>query len=297
MAAASRTEPNVPGSIHSVTLASMPSSTWTDWENDLVVASYFEMLDMDLRGHPYSKAEHSRRLQEQTGRNKGSIGYKIRNVSAILQLSGETWIPGYKPAMNFQRSLVNAVERWLDGNRAWIDRPPLSTRLRDQEVALAFVPPPSLTNEPPPKDHGHVASLVAKFDFAGRDQRNRELGRAGEELVLTTERQVLTNKGRKDLARRVHWISEEEGDGAGFDIASFSPDGSRRLIEVKTTNGWERTPFFISRNELDIAEKKEDVWCLLRVFNFAQRPTAFELRPPLDAHVALSPTSFLASFR
>jgi hypothetical protein len=43
--------------------------------------------------------------------------------------------------------------------------------------------------------------------------------------------------GRADLARRVRWISEEEGDGAGYDIASFRPDGQTRLIEVKTTNG------------------------------------------------------------
>ena len=47
---------------------------------------------------------------------------------------------------------------------------------------------------------------------------------------------------RDDLARKVIWVSEEEGDGAGYDIESFEPDGRPRLIEVKTTNGWERTP-------------------------------------------------------
>ena len=29
----------------------------------------------------------------------------------------------------------------------------------------------------------------------------------------------------------------------------FEPSGKPRLIEVKTTNGWERTPFYISANE------------------------------------------------
>ena len=41
-----------------------------------------------------------------------------------------------------------------------------------------------------------------------------------------------------DLARKVRWVSEEDGDGAGYDIASFGPDGRARLIEVETTNGW-----------------------------------------------------------
>jgi hypothetical protein len=45
----------------------------------------------------------------------------------------------------------------------------------------------------------------------------------------------------------------EEGDGAGFDIASFDPDGRERFIEVKTTNGAATTPFFLTRNEMAVA--------------------------------------------
>jgi len=101
---------------------------------------------------------------------------------------------------------------------------------------------------------------------------------------------------REDLARKVRWVSEEDGDGAGYDIASFTPDGRERLIEVKTTNGWERTPFYISRNELAVAEERRSEWCLFRLWNFSREPKAFELRPPLDAHVSLAATSFQASF-
>ena len=110
------------------------------------------------------------------------------------------------------------------------------------------------------------------------------------------ERVSLAGAGRRDLAERVRWVSDEEGDGAGFDIASFDRDGSERLIEVKTTDGWERTPFHISSNELAVADNRRTEWCLLRLWNFAREPRAFELRPPLDAHVALTPTSFRASF-
>ncbi|CDZ35834.1 Hypothetical protein NGAL_HAMBI1146_15760 [Neorhizobium galegae bv. officinalis] len=138
--------------------------------------------------------------------------------------------------------------------------------------------------------------IARKFDVAGRDERNRILGRAGEELVLAHERATLKAAGRMDLAKNVRWVSEDEGDGAGYDIASFDRTGEERLIEVKTTNGWERTPFHISRNELAVAEERRSQWRLLRLWNFSRSPRAFELAPPLEAHVTLTATAFQATF-
>jgi len=138
--------------------------------------------------------------------------------------------------------------------------------------------------------------IARNFDVAGRDERNRALGRAGEERVLAHEREMLRSAGRDDLARKVRWVSEEDGDGVGYDIASFGSDGLPRLIEVKTTNGWERTRFHIRRNELAVAKERRSEWCLFRLWNFSRNPKAFELHPPLDAHVALTATTFQASF-
>jgi Domain of unknown function (DUF3883) len=56
------------------------------------------------------------------------------------------------------------------------------------------------------------------------------------------------------LASKVKWVAQEDGDGAGYDILSFSPNGQERFLEVKTTVGHQRTPFFLSRNEKDFAE-------------------------------------------
>lgn len=91
-------------------------------------------------------------------------------------------------------------------------------------------------------------------------------------------------------------MSHVDGDGAGYDILSFDPDGNDRLIEVKTTNGWERTPFHITRHELAVAEDRRSDWRLVRLWNFAREPKAFELRPPLEAHVLLMATSYQANF-
>jgi hypothetical protein len=114
--------------------------------------------------------------------------------------------------------------------------------------------------------------------------------------VLAHERATLAATGRGDLAQAVRWVSQEDGDGAGYDIASFTPTGRTRLIEVKTTNGWERTPFHISSNELAASEAPRSEWSLVRLWNFAREPKAFELFPPLSAHVSLMPTSFMATF-
>ena len=90
---------------------------------------------------------------------------------------------------------------------------------------------------------------MRKFDPALRDARNRQLGKQGEERIFLSEQAGLHAAGRADLARKVRWVSEEDGDGAGYDIRSYNPSGIERLIEVKTTTGHKATPFFLSENE------------------------------------------------
>ena len=277
----------------------MSNGTWTDIENDLIVADYFAMLADDVSGRSYSKAEHRRALLPLlNNRSEGSVEFKHQNISAVLIGLGEDRIPGYKPAFNYQMALEDAVVRWLKANPSWLARvaeAPQGTGLH--ETSQIWVgPPPTLSNQPPPQELEQVLRVARKFDVAARDERNRALGRAGEERMLKHERAQLRSAGRDDLARKVIWVSEEEGDGVGYDIASFEPDGRPRLIEVKTTNGWERTPFHITRNELAVAEERRSEWCLFRLWNFSREPKAFELRPPLNAHVSLTATAFQASF-
>ncbi|WP_317057571.1 DUF3883 domain-containing protein [Roseovarius rhodophyticola] len=277
----------------------MSNQAWTDAENDLIVADYFAMLANDVAGGPYNKTEHRRQLLPRLNdRSDGSVEFKHQNISAVLKGLGEVWITGYKPAFKFQTSLIDAVARWLAINPGWTHRT-LSSRPVDgmAEAAQLWVgPAPTLTNQPPPDELEQMLHIAKKFDVAARDERNHALGKAGEERVLKHERDTLTASGREDLAHQIRWVSEEDGDGAGYDIASFDADGRQRLIEVKTTNGWERTPFHISRNELAVADERREEWCLFRLWSFARTPKAFELRPPLDAHVSLTATSFQASF-
>jgi hypothetical protein len=276
----------------------MSNGPWTDEENDLIVADYFAMLVDDLAGRPFNKSASYRQLTDRINRSAKAIEYKHQNVSAVLKALGETWLTGLAPAFNFQGSLEHAVLRWLNSHPEWVLRTPTAHPPSGmcEEAQIWIGTPPTLSNQPPPQELDQMLHIARKFDVAGRDERNRALGRAGEERVLAHERASLRTEGRDDLARKVRWVSEEDGDGAGYDIESFAPDGLPRLIEVKTTNGWERTPFHITRNELAVAEARRSEWRLFRLWNFSREPKAFELRPPLDAHVALTATTFQASF-
>ena len=61
----------------------MVTGPWTDEENDLIVADYFAMLEADLAGRLYIKAEHDRRLRTRIHRSRPSIEFKHRNIGAV----------------------------------------------------------------------------------------------------------------------------------------------------------------------------------------------------------------------
>ena len=273
---------------------------WNDAEIDLIVADYFVMLGAELASLTFSKAERNRALQVLIPRRRGSIEFKHQNISAVMLGLGQPWIVGYKPAANFKNALIDGVLRRLDDMPRWLQPKRLSPQERDsvrETPPLWIGPPPTQRNEPPPIDPVLMASIGLKYDVAERDGRNRILGKAGEETILDHERRNLALSGRDDLADKVRWTAVQDGDGFGYDISSFETDGRQRLIEVKTTNGWDRTPFHITRNELAVAEARRDNWHLVRVWDFARGPKAFALRPPLEAYAELTATSFLATLR
>ena len=100
----------------------------------------------------------------------------------------------------------------------------------------------------------------------------------------------------RDLARKVRWVAAEDGDRAGYDVLSFDSAGRQRLLEVKTTNGPARTPFFLTRYERDLATERPEDWRIYRVHLFATEPRIFTIAPPLEDKVNLWPDTWRASF-
>lgn len=266
---------------------------WQDDELDAIVADYFVMLEEDLSGRHYVKSKHSRALMARIGRTHRSVEFKHQNISAVLDELGLPWIPGYMPKRNYQNAIFDAIDRYLTLRPAILERVP-ATHAMETEPETAFVdaPIPAAKERIPER----LRSLVRKFDPVERDYRNRALGKTGERFVLDLERRRLSRANRADLAGKVRWVAADDGDGAGYDISSFDQSGKARLIEVKTTNGSARTPFYLSRNERDVAEAMPAEWRIYRVHLFATDPRVFTLAPPLENAVNLRPETWRASF-
>jgi hypothetical protein len=267
---------------------------WQPAELDEIVSDYFAMLGAELSGKPYSKSAHSKVLMARIGRTHRSVEFKHQNISAVLDELGLPWIRGYIPKRNYQGAIFDAIERYLISSPAILNRTPAAVLPSTPASALFVAPPtPELAPEPTPK---RLSELIRKFDPVERDYRNRALGRAGEAFVLDLERRRLSEAHRPELARCVRWIAKEEGDGAGYDVLSFDESSQPRLIEVKTTNGSARTPFYLSRNECEVASEKPEQWRIYRVHLFASEPRVFTVAPPLDRVLRLCPEVWRASF-
>ena len=267
---------------------------WTDEELDLIVADYFLMLNDEAAGVSFNKAQHNRLLRSEIDRTKGSIEFKHQNISAVLQQLGLPRIRGYLPAANYQKAIIAAIDRYLSQNPVALHPETVVGGLLAERPGLFVEAPPMLLPVTPRRED--IERLVRKFNPVERDFRNRKLGREGEELVLHFERERLKQRDRSDLANKIRWISEEDGDGAGYDILSFDEKGKERFLEVKTTVGSDTTPFYITRNELSLSSERPEAFRLCRVFDFSTRPRMFELALPLASFVHLSPLSYEASF-
>jgi hypothetical protein len=256
----------------------------------------FLMLAEERAGRDYNKSEYRRSVIAAIGRKPGSIERKLQNVSAVLDEIGIPWIQGYKPLPHYQDALVAVVEQQVFLHPELFEATgagPL--RVRDENEIL--VAPPAFLNSDPESRPAAIRRLVGKFDPAAGDARNRDLGRAGEEFVVGFERHRLEKAGRNDLAKDVRWVSDLDGDGYGFDVQSFETDGQQRLLEIKTTCGNERTPFWMTKRECDVAAEQGGIYRVRRVFHFRNEVKMFDIAPPLEPRLLLTPATFMAAPR
>lgn len=73
---------------------------WTEEELAGAVDAYREMQRLELARRPYNKREVYRELALRYGRTDKAFEYRMQNISAVLEESGQPWLPGLKPAAN-----------------------------------------------------------------------------------------------------------------------------------------------------------------------------------------------------
>lgn len=275
-----------------------------DWlECEFLVNDYVAMLEKHLAGASYSKAAHRRALLPRlNNRSGGSVEYKHQNVSAVLLELGLPYIPGYKPAFNYQQQLKQVVLSYLAGHQNVVDDVNLvadkvSDDLEHQDWAWDTVFDPEPPERIPHIAEGRPSYLAKRIDFSERERRNRQLGRSAEEFVVEVEQRRLTAQGRPDLAAEVEWSSDKRGDGLGYDIRSFDASGEHeRFLEVKATNSGKYLPFFISERERAFSNDFSAAFRLYRVYEFSTARKFFILPGAIEQHVQLLPQNYRAQF-
>lgn len=277
----------------------MPSG-WAREEVEATVAAYFAMLHAELSGTSYSKADYRRSLLPLLqGRSAQSVEFKHANISAILIELGFPFISGYKPRSNYQGLLFEVVAERLAANPviqklAAADTEKIVKIPTVEDILSALTEPPK-----PVALKNRVAAPSASYstapvNYLEREASNRSLGLAGEEFVINFERARLIHAGAENLASKIEHVAKVRGDAAGFDVLSYEQSGADRLIEVKTTKYGAHTPFFISRNELEVSKTQTNRYHLYRVFEFRERPLLFTLRGALSSTCTLDPTNYIA---
>ncbi|EOH96607.1 hypothetical protein UAY_02975 [Enterococcus moraviensis ATCC BAA-383] len=102
---------------------------------------------------------------------------------------------------------------------------------------------------------------ISQKDLENQLKEQKVRGAIAEEKVLEYEKERLKTIGLSNKIEDIKQVSKENA-AAGYDILSFNEDGTKRYIEVKSTNS-EQNTFYLSINELKFSEKdefKEDYW-------------------------------------
>ena len=246
------------------------ADAWTRDEVTRAVEAYFSMLQLELDGQPYSKADRRRELRKHMARSDGSIEYKFQNISAVLMEMGGVPIPGYKPAVNVQKLLREVVVERYETDAELAARLLLLADAPVSKIARTLgqaSPVPDVTRMP--RRNKRVAKHV---DYQAREAQNRAVGLLGEKLVVEREKKRLFRAGYPELADMVHHVSVEDGDGLGYDVLSWTTEGAERFLEVKTTRFTELQPFLVTRNEVEFSAEEPARFSLMRVFSL-ERPS------------------------
>lgn len=111
------------------------------------------------------------------------------------------------------------------------------------------------------------SGMKTKDQYIKEYLNNVEVGLLGELFVLHYEKSQLEKANAKHLVKYVRHISLELGDGYGYDIGSYEPNGNQKYIEVKTTVENQNFGFYLTENEYKYLTN-EAGYVIYRVYDF-----------------------------
>ena len=175
------------------------------------------------------------------------------------------------------------------------DKPSGNRKASSQIIPLIETQPPEQRYPHPisgEKSRDFVANIV---NFAENETKRKEIGATGEDLVLDNEKKGLEKAGYPHFIRMIEHVSKIQGDGAGYDIRSVTPNREPKYIEVKTTVGGKNTPFSLSINEVNFSHQHQDNYYLYRIYDFDKKTKSgkcYILTGDITKKMVLEPTQF-----
>lgn len=141
--------------------------------------------------------------------------------------------------------------------------------------------------------------IYDKIDYIDKAREDLQIGAAGEELALIIERDRLISLNL-DPNKYIKWISKES-DSYGYDLESvdFRDDKLVKIfIEVKTTKDIKDTPFFVSKNQVNISKIKKKQYRILRIFDIASIiPKYYFADGEIEENFHLDPVTYSATYK
>lgn len=159
------------------------------------------------------------------------------------------------------------------------------------------------TNPPQNKSKNfnkNLSFLPKHIDFDEVNVKNKNIGDAGERLVINYLYETLLSQGKKELADSIFHTAKYEGDGAGYDIKAKDPDGEDIYIEVKTSPGGINSNFFVSSNEIEFSKLKDEKYFLFRIYEFDivnNSGKFYIINGNLEEKLYLNATNFKAKYK
>jgi hypothetical protein len=144
----------------------------------------------------------------------------------------------------------------------------LIEKTQEEIIPLIQTPPPEQRSAPFMVGEKSKDFLGKKVDFAENEQKRKEVGKGGEDLVISLEKKTLMELGSPHLIDDIEHVSKTQGDGAGYDIKSVTLNKEPKYIEVKTTVGGINTPFILSINELNFSKQYAKNYYLYRIYDY-----------------------------
>lgn len=137
----------------------------------------------------------------------------------------------------------------------------------------------------------------SKADYNQINISKEKVGKDSEKKIYDLEKEKLIKENRSDLAEAVFWESEENGDGAGYDIRSYEKRNGQYIeiyIEVKGTNKSINEPFDISKNEIEASNKYKEQYYIYRLGNIYTKPKFYRINGRIEDNFSLEATNFKA---